>query len=165
MAKVTIDWANKIFDIDSPVTAINVQDDLYEYWKEQVQIGDNSKWEQAMTSVGGDPLPGGKYVPAFFFLLNGWKVRSYVGTNSISVGVNLFADDGSDPFISGGTRCSIIAETTTGVTVSTGSGVLPSDILAIVQGVWAEVQSNGQTAEDNLVDAKKDAALAKTLSA
>lgn len=166
MANITIDWANKIFDIDSPATDIDVQNDIYEYWKEQIQIGDNSKWPQAMLSIGGESLPGGKFVPSFFFLLNGWKVRSYVGTTSINVSTNLFADDGSDPYISGGTRCSIIAATTTGVTVTTaGVSISPADILAISQGVWAEVLANTKTAEDNLIEARDEAELSKSLSA
>lgn len=163
--KITINWAAKQFLINSGETAINVQDDIYEYWKEQIQIGDNSKWPQAMTSVGGEPLPGGKYVPSFFFLLNGWKVHSYEGITTVFLGTNLFTDDGSSPFVQESGHAPIIAETTTGVTTTGGSGVLPSDILAIVQGVWAEIHSNGKTAEENLVEAKNDAALAKALSA
>lgn len=163
--KVTIDWANKQFIITSGETSINVQDDIYEYWKEQVQIDDNSKWEQAMTSVGGEPLPGGKYVPSFFFLLNGWKVHSYEGITTVFIGTNLFTDDGSSPFVQEAGHAPVIAETTTGVTTTGGSGVLPADILAIVQGVWAEVQANGKTAETNLIEARDEAELGKALSA
>ena len=136
MAKVTFDGQNKIIDIDSPNTSIDVKIDLYSDWKEWVKLGDNSKWEQAFAVVGGEPLPGGKYVPSFYFLINGWKVRTYLGTTTIFIGTNLFTEDGSTPFISGGTRASVIAETTTGVTVeSTDASAIIADLNIINEGV------------------------------
>lgn len=142
MPKITIDWENRIFDVNSGETTIDVRQDVYSEWKRQIQLSDNAKWPQAMVSVGGEalePEPSSKFVPSFYFLLNDWKVRAYIGTDTINLGVNLFASDGTSATISGGSRSSFNSTISEGVTnLVEGTGVTPADILAIAQGVWDE---------------------------
>lgn len=116
---VSFDWVNKIIDILSPTTTIDVKWDIYSRRKDWVQTSDNAKYLQAIAVVWGDPLPWGKFTPSFFFLENWWKVRAYVSTDTIFLWVNLYSRDGSNPFISWWTRASIVSETTSWVTTST----------------------------------------------
>lgn len=103
MSHVSFDGPNKIIQcIVAPVggyAIMEVPAHLYSEWKEWVQVDNNSKYLQAMYSVGGEPLPGGKYLGATFFLINDWKMRPYEATHTLTLEGNLFCDDGSSPFV------------------------------------------------------------------
>ena len=60
---------------------------------------DYLKWVAAMRSVGGDPLPGGDALGRTFFTINDWKIYIDHGVNFVG---NLFADDGTSPFVLAG---------------------------------------------------------------
>ncbi len=119
---VTFDGVNRIIDVSSGTTAMDVKADIYSEWKEWASLWMNSKFIQAFSCVGWEPLPGGKFTPSYFFLLNGWKVRAYTGTDTIFVGINLYTEDGSSPFIAGWSRASFVNETTSWATTSTSYG-------------------------------------------
>jgi len=119
---VTFDWVNKIIDVSSGTLSMDVKADIYSEWKEWAVQWFNTKFVQAFLCIGWEPLPGWKFTPSYFFLLNGWKVRSYFGTETISVAINLYTEDGSSPFIAGGTRASFVNETTSWATTSTSYG-------------------------------------------
>lgn len=119
---VTFDGVNRIIDVSSGTTSMDVKADIYSEWKEWMILGTNSKFSQAFSCVWWEPLPGGKFTPSFFFLLNGWKVRAYTWTDTIFVGINLYTEDGSSPFITWGSRASFVNETTSGATTSTTYG-------------------------------------------
>jgi len=84
----------------SGVTDVDIQSDIYSAWKRWVQSG-NTKYLQAMRPSGGDSIGGGQTSPAFFFLMNDWKV--YVDGEYIRFKNNLFCEEDSnlttDPFI------------------------------------------------------------------
>ena len=60
--KVTFDGPNKIIIVNEGVTELDFRDDVYSAWKEWIldptQV--NAKWEEAVSAVGGDPLPGNR---------------------------------------------------------------------------------------------------------
>ena len=100
MSVVTFDGDQLLIIVDNGVTEIDVKIDLYSDWKEWVKIGDNAKYLQAMRAVGGDPLPGSKALGSTFFLMNGWRIRPYEGSHTLTVNGNLYTEEGESPYIS-----------------------------------------------------------------
>src|SRR3990172_4377805 len=104
MAKVSFNGATKIISVTvAPVggaNSIDVKIDLFSDWKEWVLLSDNSKYVQAMRGVGGDPLPGSKALGDTYFLLNGWKIRPYEASHTMTVNGNLYCEDGTSPYVS-----------------------------------------------------------------
>lgn len=96
--KVTFDGPNKLIIVDFGITDLDVRVDVYSAWKRWTTLADNGKYQQAMRSVGGDPLPGGKFLGSTFFLMNGWKIRPFEGDHALTINGNLFTEDGSSPF-------------------------------------------------------------------
>jgi hypothetical protein len=92
MAKVTFDGDNKLILVNNGITELDVKIDLYSDWKEWVVLSDNSKYEQAMRSVGGDPLTGTQNLGATFFLMNGWRIVPYSGDHRLTITGNLYTD-------------------------------------------------------------------------
>lgn len=106
--KVTFYPATRIIQIDEVPTLIgndlvvdiDVKTDLYSDGKEDwLSNTDLNKLIFAMSSVGGNPLPGGKALGATFFLEGGWKIRPYEGSHMLRINGNLYASDGSNPFV------------------------------------------------------------------
>jgi hypothetical protein len=96
MNKFTFDGVNKIFIVNSGITSIDVQIDLYSDWKEVLLEDDNMKYLQALSTVGGDPLTAGRFLGDTYFLENGWKIRPFEGQDHVlNIEGNLFSRDGS----------------------------------------------------------------------
>jgi hypothetical protein len=94
----TFDGPNKIVILNDGVTAADVKE-IYSEWKNWAISGDNTKYEDAFRSVGGDPLPGSKALGATYFMRNGWKIRPYEGDHTLTINGNLYCEDGSSPFV------------------------------------------------------------------
>jgi hypothetical protein len=92
--KVTFDGVNKLIIINQDETEISVQRDIYSSWKEWVRQEDNSKFEQAVNVVGGEPTTGDEKLDATYFLINGWRLKPYPGSYTLNVVGNLFEVDG-----------------------------------------------------------------------
>lgn len=77
--------------IDS-IADLDVQDDLYEAWKEWVLLSDNAKYPPAFDTIGGDAIGATTEVAPYFFLRNdlGWKLKAPEATGTIAVEGNLF---------------------------------------------------------------------------
>ena len=142
--KATFDGPNKIITIVSPYTEIDAQADIYSAWKRWVTIDDNSKYLQAFRTVGGDPIGVGQAISAYFFLLNGWRVRPWEGDHFLVVNGNLFVDEGGSPFIPTLGHHQIVVSLVVSPqsitnTVTTTAGVLTQkDKEDISKGVWTE---------------------------
>lgn len=82
-------------------TTLDVRD-LYSRWKDWIATSDNSKYAQAFSVVGGDPVDAGAgiYITSYFFLTNGWRIRPNEASYSLTVsnGV-LLTEEGVDPFV------------------------------------------------------------------
>lgn len=105
--KVTFDPVNLIIQIDEAPTLlgddmvvdVDVKIDLYSDGKEDWLIdADLNKLKFAIGSTGGDTKPGGQ-VGSTFFLEGGWKIRPYESDHWLRLAGNLFARDGSNPFV------------------------------------------------------------------
>lgn len=102
----TFDGINKTITLDSPggtasPSTINLDViDLYSRWKDWVVQSDNSKYYEAFSTVGGDPIGGGQSISAYIFLQNEWKIKPPEEDCIINASNgNLAASDGSNPFI------------------------------------------------------------------
>lgn len=93
----TIDFANELIILDS--FEYDVQQ-VYSLWKDEILLTTNAQYSFAFTQVGGDATGGGRSIPYYTFLSNGWKVRPQEanGTTEVVVGI-LLTDDDSDPFV------------------------------------------------------------------
>jgi hypothetical protein len=158
--KATFDGPNKIITIVTSETEIDVQRDLYSAWKRWVTINDNSKYLQAFRTVGGDPIGVGQTVSAYFFLLNGWRVRSWEGDHFLTVNGNLFVDEGGSPFIPtlGDHQIVIslvVSPQSITTSITTTAGVLTDqDKQEIANNVWSEPSSAGGT--DTMGELQRD---------
>ena len=154
--KVTFDGPNKIIIVNEGVTALDFREDVYSAWKEWIkdptQI--NSKWEPAISAVGGDPLPGDRQLGTTYFLDNGWRMRTWEGDHELTVTGNFFTREGVPAFVPTLNPWTITINLNTATLVET---ILPT--IAIDQGtvdgiataVWNESLSNGSTAEETLI--------------
>lgn len=94
---IVIDPANKRLILDT--TSVTAQA-IYVAWVDWVVLSDNSKYLPAFRSAGGDDLGGGLFIPPYYFLLNGWRVRPLEGNQNLTITGNLFVDGGGVPVVS-----------------------------------------------------------------
>lgn len=124
---VTFDGITKRM-IVTGVSSIDVQKDLYSGWKHWIIQSDNAKYLQAIRPVGGDSIGGGQRSPAYFFLMNDWKV--VVDGINVDFSLNLYCEEASNvsvfPFlISNNGSASYKVSDSPIVVQSTGSGLSP----------------------------------------
>jgi len=162
--KVTFDGLSKIITINYGETELNAQRDLYSAWKRWISIGDNSKYLEAFRTVGGDSIGGGQSVSAYFFLMNGWRVRSWEENHFLTINGNLYVDGGGSPFLSTLGNYNVVISLQVSpqsitTTVSTTAGIItPQDRQEIASRVWSEpssaggVNSMGELARDTKTD-------------
>ena len=59
----------------------------------------NQQWPLAFQLVGGNTLGGGLFIPPYFFLMNGWRVRPMEASHNLTITGNLFVDGGGVPVV------------------------------------------------------------------
>jgi hypothetical protein len=92
---ITIDGATKRIILDS------VSVSAAEIWSRWVDWHPaNTEWPLAFQLVGGIALGGGLFIPPYFFLLNGWRVRPMESSHNLQITGNLFVDGGGVPVVS-----------------------------------------------------------------
>ena len=96
---VQFDGNNKLIIVDNGITDLTMQG-VYSDWKEWMLISDNAKYEHAFSVLGGDPLPGSRYLGSTFFLENDWRIRPYEGDHTLTVDGNLYDRLGASPYVS-----------------------------------------------------------------
>ena len=94
---ITIDPASKRLILDS--VSVTAQA-IYVAWVDWMALSDNAKYLPAFRSAGGDDLGGGLLIPAYYFLLNGWRVRPMEANQNLTITGNLFVDGGGVPVVS-----------------------------------------------------------------
>lgn len=100
-AKVTFDGVNKLILVNDGETELDFRNDVYSAWKEwkQEPNQENGKYLEAVSVVGGDPLPGNRVLGSTFFLENGWRMRTWEGDHILTITGNVFTREGDDPFV------------------------------------------------------------------
>lgn len=92
---ITFDTVRKHIVLDSAAHS------AAEIWSRWVDWhADNSQWPLAFMLVGGIALGGGLFIPPYFFLLNGWRVRPMEASHNLTITGNLFVDGGGVPVVS-----------------------------------------------------------------
>jgi len=129
--RVTFDGPNKLILINNGVTSIDIKSHLYSSWKQWMLNRDNTKYLAAMRGVGGDPTIPGRFLGSTFFLINGWKIRTWEGNHRLEVDGNLFSDDGANPFVPTLGDWNIVTSLTTSNlidTIDTDPGSIAADV-------------------------------------
>lgn len=85
----------------SAQTTMSVRD-VYSRWADWMASSDNAKYLPAFSTLGGDDIDAaaGTKVPAYAFLVNGWRIRPQESSHTLNVtdGI-LLVQGGGDPFI------------------------------------------------------------------
>ena len=124
---IQIDGATKRIILDSANVSASQIWSAWVDWREA-----NPQWTLAFRQAGGDALGGGLYIPPYFFLQAGWKVRPMEADHQLSITGNLFTEDGSSPIVNTLGNYNVIAKFTVpvqaqGISTSGGSGGLTSE--------------------------------------
>jgi len=94
--KVTFDGPNRLILVNYGETELNVETDIYSDWKEWMQLEDYFKYPEAISVIGGEPLGGGQFVGATFFLENGWRIRPWEGSHALSIEGNIYTREAGE---------------------------------------------------------------------
>lgn len=152
MAAATFDFVNLIIDLPAPTggfLTIDVQEDMYADWKVGVK-GTGHFAPPAFRTIAGDPIGSGQVVTGTYFLRNdlGWRIRPTDENQEITFDGNLFAEDTTITKYEVRAGRTISYEyllTANPRQVATGSGVLPSDYVAIVDELMTRVMEGSET--------------------
>lgn len=125
----SFDGTNKVIT----VTAVSTVDvaDMYSKWKEWAQTGDNFFYLHAFRTFGGDATVTGQRAPAYFFLVNGWRV--HIDAIDVVFATNLYTDEGTEPVITFNGATATIKNSD--APIVTGGGAI--DPATIAAAVWA----------------------------
>ena len=91
---ITLDGATKRIILDSASVSAAQIWSAWVDWHEA-----NQQWPLAFQLVGGNALGGGLFIPPYFFLLNGWRVRPMEASHNLLIEGNLFVDGGGVPVV------------------------------------------------------------------
>ena len=160
--KVTFDGPNKIIQVNFGETELSAERDVYSAWKRWVvtppsasQVPFNSGYFDALRTVGGDPIGAGQEISPYFFLINGWRMRSWEGDHFLRVLGNLYvdeADGGGSPIVPTQGNYQIVGgiepqDDTTSTFGYTIEGTQNSHIENRIVGVWGEATDGNGTAD------------------
>jgi hypothetical protein len=143
--KVTFDGDNRLILINYGETEIDVGTDIYSDWKEWLTIYDYAKYPPAISSIGGEPIGGGEFIGATYFLENGWRIKPWEGSHNLSVVGNLYTrEEGQSAFVNtdGNWKINITNKVSTIVrqieTQTTNTGSIPT-AEEIATAVWNKI--------------------------
>lgn len=91
---ITLDGATRRIILDSASVSAAQIWSAWVDWHEA-----NQQWPLAFQLVGGNALGGGLFIPPYFFLLNGWRVRPMEASHNLLIEGNLFVDGGGVPVV------------------------------------------------------------------
>lgn len=139
---ITFDTARKHVVLDSAsVTAAQI----WSRWADW--HGSNTQWPLAFRQAGGDALGGGLYIPSYYFLSNGWKVRPMESSHNLTITGNLFVEGGGVPVVStlGVYQVNVnytVPVQAQGISTSGSTGPTAAEIAAAVWAAMPVVQAN-----------------------
>lgn len=102
--------------------------DVYSRWKDWVLLNDDSKYLNAFTIVGGDPIGPGQSVAPYVFLntVDGWKIRPQEANHELRIAGNLYSLDPAQTMFTstlGSFTVTTIVERSSAAIQVVGSGV------------------------------------------
>lgn len=134
-------------------TASVTATELYSRSCDWLATGDNAKYGEVIRQTGFDPLPGGRYSPANFFLQGAWRVRPMEANHTLDIEGNLYVEDGiSDPVVPTLGAYRVLTRYTVpvlaqGIATSGATGPTAESIAA---AVWQRAIEDGMTSEQML---------------
>lgn len=93
---ITFDPVTKRIVLD---TASVTATEMYSRSCDWLALSDNAKYGAVFRQVGGDELGGGLFIPPYFFLLSGWRVRPMEASHNLTITGNLFVEGGGVPVV------------------------------------------------------------------
>jgi len=137
--KVSFNGTTKIIQVNSGVTALDVQTELYSAWIRWFERIENTQYLPAMRFTGLDPIPGGQ-TGGTFFTINGWKV--VYDPRIVAISGILYSDDYSTPYyFTDGSP--VFPATVSGISLSSSS--TPIDYNQLAAAVAAQFAEPGMT--------------------
>jgi hypothetical protein len=143
---IAFNGATRSITLSSGTITMSVRD-LWSRWVDWWLTDDNSKYGIWMVNLGGDDvdITQGTSVPIYLFLETDVKIKPQEADHTLAVtdGV-LVVSGGGDPFAdtTGDYTVRInYQQPVQALTVTAGSGVLPSDVTDITTSVWAAAQA------------------------
>lgn len=95
--KVSFDGVNRQIILNPQYSTFNVKTDIYSAWKRWMQRRQNTQFEPALRTIGGDPVGAGIYAGDMYFLINDWQI---IVNHPVSVTGILYHDNPVlNPFI------------------------------------------------------------------
>lgn len=91
---ITLDGATRRIILDSASVSAAQIWSAWVDWHEA-----NQQWPLAFQLVGGNALGVGLFIPPYFFLMNGWRVRPMEASHNLTITGNLFVDGGGVPVV------------------------------------------------------------------
>lgn len=96
---LSFNGSTKVVSITADTT-LDVKD-LWSRYVDWFLTGDNSKYGEAMSQVGGNDIDpsAGTSIPVYIYLLNGWKVKPKEANHTLNVSNGiLLTSDSSTPY-------------------------------------------------------------------
>jgi len=99
-AKFTYDTANKVFLLNSGVTALDARQEFYSQakldWKETDSL---NKFKFPIESIGGQDIGGGNSISPYYSMLYGWRLQFAPADMDITVTGNIITAEGTAPIV------------------------------------------------------------------
>ena len=130
---ITLNGSTKRIILDSASVSVAQIWSAWVDWHEA-----NQQWPLAFQLVGGNALGGGLFIPPYFFLMNGWRVRPMEASHNLTITGNLFVDGGGVPVVStlGAYQVNVnytVPVQAQGIATSGSTGPTASEIAAAVR--------------------------------
>lgn len=98
----------------------------------------NNHWPLAFQLVGGIELGDGLFIPPYFFLINGWRIRPMESNHNLTITGNLFVEGGGVPVVStlGTFQVNVnytVPVQAQGISTNGSSNLSASDIVAAIK--------------------------------
>jgi hypothetical protein len=149
--KVVFDGVQKLILVAAGTTELDFRIDVYSAWKEWQKDPNhvNSAYIEAITVVGGQPLPGNRALGSTFFLTNGWRMRTWEGNHALTVTGNFFTTEGDPAFVNTLLPWTITVNLNTSTLVETiisQTSLSEGDVTTLVDAVWNTTLQDSSTA-------------------
>lgn len=91
---ITFNASTKIIQLDSASVSAA---EIWSRWVDWFCTGDNAKYLPAMQAVGGNQIDGSIYIPSYFYLLDGWRIRPMESSHNLEITGNIIVLGGGNP--------------------------------------------------------------------
>jgi hypothetical protein len=91
---ITFNASTKIIQLDSADVSTA---EIWSRWVDWYATSDNCKYLPAMRVIGGNLVDGSIYIPSYFYLLDGWRVRPMESSHNLTITGNIIVEGGGNP--------------------------------------------------------------------